>query len=86
MYAMANAATRELADTNIRFNEVYLSLRVQFDEIAERIGVTKVSDFAKNYELLLERQDVKGARVFARDAAELNELKFETKQLPPVLG
>lgn len=83
---MSNAATRELADTNVRFNEVYLSLRVLFDEIAEKAGVDKVSDFSKNYEFLLGRPDIKGARVFVRTKEELSELKYETKKLPPVLG
>lgn len=86
MYSFSVAAARELADTNIRFNEVYLALRVLFDEVAEQTGVDKVSDFSKNYEFLLERPDIKGARVFVRNKQELHELKFEAKELPPVYG
>lgn len=83
MYSFANAATRELHKTNVRFNEVYLCMRVLFDEIAEQYdGVYKVSDFSKNYEFLLERPDVKGARIMVSNDAELKELKFETKKLP----
>ena len=86
MYTFATAATRELADTNVRFNEVYLNLRVLFDEVAEKTGMHKVSDFSKNYEFLLERPDVKGARVWVYSKEDLHELRFETKQLAPVLG
>jgi hypothetical protein len=86
MYSFAISAARELADTNIRFNEVFLGLRVLFDKVAEEYGVDKVSDFSKNYEFLLERPDVKGARVWVRNKEELHELKFETKQIPPVWG
>ena len=86
MYSFSLAATRELADTNIRFNEVYLKLRVQFDEIAEGTWMTKVSDFAKHYENLLKRPDVKGTRVWVRSLEECKELVFEARDLPPVMG
>ena len=86
MYSFCTAATRELADTNVRFNEVYLKLRVQFDEVAEGTWMTKVSDFAKNYELLLEKSEVKGARVWVRSEDECKGLVFEVKELPAVMG
>jgi hypothetical protein len=86
MYSFSLAATRELAETNVRFNEVYLRLRVQFDEIAEGTWMTKVSDFAKSYENLLKRPEVKGARVWVRSLEECKELVFETRDLPPVVG
>ena len=86
VYALANRATRDLADTNVRFIEVYLGLRVLFDEIAEQTGMSKVSDFSKNYELLLNRPDVKGARVNVRNHEQLKELSFEVKKMGPILG
>lgn len=86
MYSFAARATRDLADTNIRFNEVYLSMRVLFDEVAEKVGVSKVSDFSKSYEQLLQRPDIKGARILVRSPEELKELKYETKEMPPILG
>jgi hypothetical protein len=86
MYAFANRATRDCADTNIRFNEVYLLMRVLFDEVAEKFGVTKVSDFSKNYEQLLGNSEIRGARVFVRSLDDLKELKYEKKEMPPILG
>ena len=86
MYSFANRATRDLADTNIRFNEVYLSMRVIFDEPAEKAGLGKVSDFSKNYEEILKRPEVNGARVFVCSPGDLKEFKYEKKVMPPILG
>ena len=80
MYAFSNAATRELADTNIRFNEVYLNLRVQPDEIAKGTWMTTVSDFSKNYELLLNNPGVKGTRVSASSADDFKKLDAQVMQ------
>ena len=86
MYSFATRATRDCADTNIRFNEVYLLMRVLFDEVAEKYGVTKVSDFSKNYEQLLGNSEIRGARVFVSSLDDLKELKYEKKELPPIMG
>ena len=78
---MAHAASRENVNTNVRFNEVYLAVRVEVDEEAEKHGVTKASDFAKVYIKLLERQDVRSSRVWIRKPSDIDaDLVFEAKQ------
>ncbi|KAK5999301.1 hypothetical protein QM012_005576 [Aureobasidium pullulans] len=53
LYSLANVACRDLETTNIRFNEVYLNLRVEVDESARQTGFFKATDFAKNYQEIL---------------------------------
>lgn len=75
---MANAAARELADTNIRFNELYVNVRVEEDSIAAAWAM-KSSDFAAAYESLLAGQYVRGGRVIVDGSEDLTVLKVEKR-------
>jgi hypothetical protein len=77
---MANTASKENADTNVRFNEIYLAFRVEVDENAEKHGVTKASDFARVYEGVLEREEIRSSRVSVYDEGDISDLKFEKKE------
>ncbi|KAF2670948.1 short-chain dehydrogenase/reductase-like protein SDR [Microthyrium microscopicum] len=79
LFSLANVACRENAKTNIRFNEVYLACRVDYDSVAEGKGVISSSKFADNYEQILSRPDIKGCRVSVLKPEDIEELKFEKK-------
>jgi hypothetical protein len=79
LFSMATAACRENADTNVRFNEVYLCFRVEVDDDAAQHGVTSASEFASVYEQLLERSDIRSSRVRVGTHDEIKSLKFESK-------
>ncbi|OIW22620.1 NAD(P)-binding protein [Coniochaeta ligniaria NRRL 30616] len=79
LFSMATAACRENANTNVRFNEVYLAFRVEVDEDAAQHGVTSASEFASVYEQLLGRPDIRSSRVRVDSIGDLKELKFEKK-------
>ncbi|KAH8602385.1 hypothetical protein B0O99DRAFT_680511 [Bisporella sp. PMI_857] len=55
LLSMADAACRELENTNIQFNEVYLGFRVDHDAIAEKAEGRSMgsSTFAAHYERIL---------------------------------
>lgn len=74
---MAKAACRDTADTNIRFNEVYLDMRVEVDAIAEKNSTVKSSEFAVVYEELLRRKNIKSSRVRVRQKEDFKNLKLE---------
>lgn len=76
---MATAACRENAETNVRFNEVYLAFRVEVDEDASQHGVTSASEFASVYEQLLARPDIRSSRIRIDSVDDLKELKFKRK-------
>jgi len=57
---MANVACRDNAETNVRFNEVYLACRVEVDSVAVKTGSMKASDFSRVYEEILSRPEVRG--------------------------
>ncbi|KAK4506121.1 hypothetical protein PRZ48_004086 [Zasmidium cellare] len=82
LYALANAAILENAQTNIRFNEVCLKYRVDYDSVSE--GRTagqsiKASEFARVYEGVLERREVDGCRVVVEGKGDVEVLRFEGK-------
>ena len=52
---MANVACLDNADTNVRFNEIYLGLFVMAGAAADQFGVMKASEFAIAYEKILAR-------------------------------
>ncbi|KAK4888175.1 hypothetical protein LTR27_012904 [Elasticomyces elasticus] len=80
LFSMATAAARENEKTNIRFNEIYLCYRVEVDSDAEAHGVTKASDFANVYEMVLDNQDVRSSRVrVENDQEDLVKLKYAKK-------
>lgn len=76
---MANVACRDHDKTNIRFNEVYLALRVEVDESAAKTGAMKATDFAKCYAALLSNPEIRSSRVSVFGPDDLENLKYETK-------
>ena len=79
VFSMCNAACRSLAETNIRFNEVYLALDVEFDADAEAHGVMKASVFGRVYEKVLDDEAVKGCRVRVENDRDVDKLRYEGK-------
>jgi hypothetical protein len=75
LYSMANVASRELARSNVRFNEVFLNLRVDF----EGPNSVRPAEFSHNYEQLLRNQTIKGCRVNVKQRADIDDLKWEAK-------
>ncbi|RFU34711.1 hypothetical protein B7463_g1639, partial [Scytalidium lignicola] len=79
LFSMANVACRDNADTNIRFNEVYLGARVEVDSVAKQTGSMKASDFSSVYEEILSRPEIKGCRISVYTHEDLKDLKFRKK-------
>ncbi|KAK3172485.1 hypothetical protein OEA41_005807 [Lepraria neglecta] len=79
LYSMANVACLDNADTNVRFNEIYLGLFVMAGAAADQFGVMKASEFAIAYEKILARPDIKGCRVMVCQRENLTELRFRKK-------
>lgn len=79
LYSMANVACRDNYKTNVRFNEIYLALRVEVDESAAKTGAMKASDFAKCYVALLSDTGIRSSRVSVSGYDDLEKLKYETK-------
>lgn len=63
----------------MRFNEVYLALRVEVDEDAKVHGVTSSSEFAGVYEAVLGREDIRGSRVWVEKVGDLTEVRSTGK-------
>jgi hypothetical protein len=76
---MATAAARENAATNVRFNELYLALRVEVDDLAVLHGVSKSSEFAAAYEGILANPAIKGCRVSVLRREDFTDLKYKPK-------
>jgi hypothetical protein len=76
---MANVACRDNAETNVRFNEVYLTTRVEVDSLAEQTGSMKASDFASVYTELLSRPESKSCRISVATNKDLKDLKYKKK-------
>lgn len=80
LFPFCKAAARENENTNVRFNEVYLCYRVENDVDAVAHGVTKSSDFAKVYEMLLDTTEVRSSRIMVEDAeGDLAKLRHHKK-------
>ncbi|KAF2667910.1 NAD(P)-binding protein [Microthyrium microscopicum] len=79
LFSMAVSACRELHETNIRFNEVYLAFRVEIDSSAEKSASMKASDFAKNYQAILGNTSVRGCRVRVTNHEEVTKLNYAPK-------
>jgi hypothetical protein len=81
LFSMANVACRENAKTNVRFNEVYLACRVDYDSVAEELGGNRMStsEFAGNYEEILSRPDISGCRISVLKPEHVRDLKYEKK-------
>nr|POE70848.1 hypothetical protein CFP56_74300 [Quercus suber] len=79
LYPLTIAAARENESTNVRFNEIYLSFRVEVDADAVAHGVTKASDFAKVYETILTTPEIRGCRVRVETPDDLVKLRHQKK-------
>jgi len=85
LFTMANVGCFENANTNIRFNEVYLHYRVDFDSVAEEKGTTnrlKASDFARVYEKILANKEIDACRVSVHSPEDVDDLKYKKKLSP----
>jgi len=85
LYSLANVACRDNKETNVRFNEVYLSLRVEVDESAEKTGFFKASTFAETFQEILTRPEIQSSRISVFEKQDMKELKFKEKRLELVL-
>lgn len=75
---MMKVAAKENEKTDIRVNEVYLNVRIDYDAVAEKeSGSMKASEFGKVYEQILASPEVKGCRVSVKANEDVEELKFE---------
>ncbi|KAJ5817869.1 Short-chain dehydrogenase/reductase SDR [Penicillium robsamsonii] len=79
LFPMTTAAARENESTNVRFNEIYLGFRVEIDELAVEHGVTKATEFANVYEMILATPDVRSSRIRVEDVDDLKKLKYQKK-------
>ena len=79
LYSMANVACLDNANTNVRFNEIYLGLFVMAGAAADQFGALKSSEFAVTYEKILSRPDIKGCRVMVCQREDLTELRLRKK-------
>lgn len=84
LFSFAVAAARDNDKTNIRFNEVYLAYRVQFEvetgnQTFAGIHMTTSKDFAPLYEKLLDRADIRSSRVKALSPEDVLKLSYEKK-------
>lgn len=79
LFSLANVACRDNAETNVRFNEVYLACRVEVDSVAAKRGSVKASDFAHVYEGILSRSEIEGCRISVYGPQDLTDLKYKKK-------
>lgn len=79
LFSMANAACRDNESTNVRFNEVYLAFRVEENSSAAKTGAVKASDFAKVYEGVLARTDIRSSRVIVNVPEDMKQLRVEKR-------
>lgn len=81
LYSLANVACRDLENTNIRFNEVYLNLRVEVDESAKRTGFFRATDFAANYQEILGCPEIRSSRISIFDKKDFTQLVHKKKRV-----
>lgn len=75
-------AIRELAGTNVRFNEVYLCTRVDYDAVVDAgKKAMKASDFGKVYEAVLANKKISAGRVSVFVPDDLVNIKFQKKNI-----
>ncbi|KND92206.1 hypothetical protein TOPH_03075 [Tolypocladium ophioglossoides CBS 100239] len=83
LFSLANVACLENASTNVRFNEVYLAYRVEYDALCEEVGSStnriKASDFARVYEQILADGGIDACRVSVLGPEDLDALKYAKK-------
>ena len=74
MYSLATVAIRDNANTNVRFNEIYLNARVEVDHIAKQHGTMSASALSPAYEQIMARQDIKGCRIYVNGPDDASNL------------
>ena len=77
LFSMMKIASKENEKTNVRVNEIYLNLRVDYDSVAEKSGSVKASDFGKVYEQVLKKPEITGSRVLVMERKAIEDLKSE---------
>jgi NAD(P)-dependent dehydrogenase (short-subunit alcohol dehydrogenase family) len=77
-FAMATAAARANTETNVRFNEVYLPLRVDVDEVAAQSQTMSSTEFSQVYGELLARPDIRSSRISVWEPADAQILKVQS--------
>jgi hypothetical protein len=75
LFSLARAAGRENEGTVVRFNEIYLSFRVEVDEDAAQHHVTTATEFASVYAQLLDREDIRSSRVRVDNVEDMTTLR-----------
>jgi hypothetical protein len=84
LISLANVACLENKTTNVRFNEVFLNYRVDFDSVCDVKGTDsriRVSDFANVYVGILANEDIEACRVSIQGPDDVKDLKYK-KKLP----
>ncbi|PNP52417.1 hypothetical protein THARTR1_07021 [Trichoderma harzianum] len=84
LFSLASVACLENLKTNVRFNEVYLGYRVDYDSVVEEEGGDnrmKSSEFAHVYETILANRDIRGCRITVSGPEDVDQLKYK-KKLP----
>ena len=79
MFSMCYSACKSLADTNVRFNEIYLGRRVQVDSVAVQAGLMKSSTFGRVYTNIISNTEVKSCRIRVENEGDVDELRLERK-------
>lgn len=80
LFSMANVICLE--HHNVRFNEIYLNHRVEYDSFCEgeeNKWKMKASDFARVYKAILANPDMRDCRVTVQGPDDIDELKYEKK-------
>jgi len=79
IFSMLQSAYLEAEHTNVRVNELYLGVRVEVDESAEKTGAQKSSDFAAAYEKILANDQWKACRVIVMKPKHFTEPEIEVR-------
>ena len=84
LYSFATVACRDNEKTNVRFNEIYLAFRVQFElesgnPLDTSWTITTSSEFAPLYTQILDRTDIRSCRVNVLGPPDIRELKYRRK-------
>jgi hypothetical protein len=89
--SLCAVGSRELADTNVRFNEVYLAFRVEYDDNLQKgqssipevdwsqIGWARASEFARHYDGILDNEKIRGMQVNIMSKDEMDSSNYEAK-------
>lgn len=84
LFSLANVACLENIQTNVRFNELYITCRVDYDKVIDENkyeGRTKASEFGRVYETILKNEDIDACRVSVTGSTDLENPEY-AKKLP----